>query len=64
MSALKGDNGGTRHSQPWFSGPCLLEHMESVDTANRRALVPYGGTAGIASDQNFRGFAGQPDPAN
>ena len=62
MSALIGDNvvePGTH--MPWFNGPCLLEHMESVDTANRSVHAPFRMAVQRVSrpDQTFRGFAGQ-----
>jgi len=61
VSALKGDNMlGKSDATPWYDGPSLLQHLETVD-ARREA-----GTGGFRMpvqwvcrpDQNFRGFAG------
>jgi sulfate adenylyltransferase large subunit len=62
ISALKGDNvveAGTH--MPWFHGPCLLEHLESVDTSNRSVHAPFRMAVQRVSrpDMTFRGFAGQ-----
>jgi len=66
LSALKGDNVVVPSTHmPWFGGPCLLEHLESVETA------AHAGSEGNAQpfrmavqrvlrpDQTFRGYAGQ-----
>ncbi len=62
ISALKGDNvvEGSTH-MPWFHGPSLLDHLESVDTQNRLVHAPFRMAVQRVSrpDQTFRGFAGQ-----
>ncbi len=61
MSALKGDNVVEPGSHmPWFHGPCLLEHLESV-TPRIAAFRPRSRMAVqrvSRPDMNFRGFAG------
>ncbi|MGN2254343.1 sulfate adenylyltransferase subunit CysN [Frateuria sp. GZRe12] len=61
VSALRGDNVSTcSERMPWYTGPCLLEHLETV------AIEPPAATAGFRMpvqwvcrpDQNFRGYAG------
>jgi sulfate adenylyltransferase large subunit len=62
ISALKGDNVVEESTHmPWFHGPSLLEHLESVDTQNRLVHAPFRMAVQRVSrpDQNFRGFAGQ-----
>ena len=62
LSALKGDNVVEAGSHmPWFHGPCLLDHLESVDTSNKLQHAPFRMAVQRVSrpDQNFRGFAGQ-----
>ncbi|HEV2274909.1 MAG TPA: sulfate adenylyltransferase subunit CysN [Acidobacteriaceae bacterium] len=67
MSALAGDNVVERSTRmPWYSGPTLLEHLESVPARHQldgtsfrlpvqRVIRPGQDFA----QQNFRGFAGQ-----
>lgn len=62
VSALEGDNVVTRSERtPWYQGPSLLEHLESVPAAVQspqsgfRLPVQYV----IRPNQDFRGFAGQ-----
>ena len=62
VSALRGDNVVRRGSQtPWYSGPTLLEYLESVpvkaggDERPLRFPVQYV----IRPDSRFRGFAGR-----
>jgi sulfate adenylyltransferase large subunit len=62
VSALRGDNVVARSSRmPWYRGPALLEHLETVPAAaEKRALglrlpVQYV----IRPNQDFRGLAGQ-----
>ncbi len=61
VSALRGENVSTRATtMPWFDGPSLLEHLETV------AIEPPAQTLGFRlpvqwvcrPDQNFRGYAG------
>ncbi len=62
VSALAGDNVVDRSKRmPWYSGPSLLEYLETVPlaaaprTGGFRFPVQYV----IRPDANFRGFAGQ-----
>jgi sulfate adenylyltransferase large subunit len=62
MSALDGDNVVGRSARtPWYHGPSLLEHLESVpidhdaNLADMRFPVQFV----IRPDLNFRGYAGQ-----
>jgi sulfate adenylyltransferase large subunit len=62
ISALEGDN--VVHSSshtPWYSGPALLEFLESVPVARENAALAFRFPVQrvIRPDQNFRGFAGQ-----
>jgi sulfate adenylyltransferase large subunit len=62
LSALKGDNVVDPSSNmPWFNGPCLLEHLESVETYNRSIESPFRMAVQrvVRPNQNFRGYAGQ-----
>lgn len=61
LSALEGDNLTARSpNTPWYDGPALLEHLESVDT--RAAAVASGLRLPVQwvnrPNQDFRGFAG------
>jgi sulfate adenylyltransferase subunit 1 len=62
VSALAGDNVVERSQRtPWYSGPSLLEHLETVpiaaapQTKDFRFPVQYV----VRPDASFRGFAGQ-----
>ena len=62
ISALKGDNVvGPSAQTPWYEGPSLLEHLETVpidrdfNLTDLRFPVQYV----IRPDLDFRGFAGQ-----
>ena len=62
VSALEGDNVVDRSSNtPWYTGPTLLEHLESApvwtDAAERPLRLPIQRV--IRPDQHYRGFAGQ-----
>jgi sulfate adenylyltransferase large subunit len=70
ISALRGDNvvergpeGGT--TMPWYDGPTLLEHLETVETAGDRDLdhrrFPVQWVIRPISDEHhdYRGYAGQ-----
>ncbi len=62
ISALAGDNVVTRsRNMPWFDGPSLLEHLETVQPADRRAESPFRFAVQrvIRPNQDFRGYAGQ-----
>jgi len=61
VSALRGDNVSSRSAaMPWYTGPSLLEHLETV------TIVPPTATTGFRMpvqwvcrpDQHFRGYAG------
>ena len=61
LSALNGDNLSTHSdAMPWYSGPSLLEHLETVELSTQdtsgglRLPVQYVSRP----HQNFRGFAG------
>lgn len=60
MSALRGDNVSTRsEAMPWYTGPALLEHLETVDT---RRLPQPGSVFPVQwvnrPNADFRGYAG------
>ena len=62
VSALEGDNVVDRSTRmPWYDGPTLLEHLESVpvwtDAATQAFRMPVQRV--IRPHQDFRGFAGQ-----
>ena len=61
LSARFGDN-VTRRSDnmPWYSGPTLLEHLETVEIGERAAALPLRFPVQYVSRPNadFRGFAG------
>jgi sulfate adenylyltransferase large subunit len=66
MSALEGDNVVDRgDSMPWYDGPTLLEHLESVELAGDRNLddrrIPVQWVIRPMSDEHhdYRGYAGQ-----
>ncbi len=62
LSALKGDNVVERsHRMPWFTGPSLLEYLESVDTRGHSLEAPFRmAVQGVLRpDQTFRGYTGQ-----
>jgi sulfate adenylyltransferase large subunit len=62
ISALKGDN-VVQHSErmPWYSGPTLLDHLETVPIARDRNLTDmrFPVQYVIRPNPDFRGFAGQ-----
>ena len=61
ISALEGDNVVTPSQRmPWFEGPTLLEHLESVESepvAEADFRMPVSRV--IRPDQKFRGYSGQ-----
>jgi bifunctional enzyme CysN/CysC len=66
MSALRGDNVVDRSAaMPWYDGPALLEHLETVHIAEDRNLVntrfPVQYVIRPMSDahHDYRGYAGQ-----
>jgi sulfate adenylyltransferase large subunit len=62
ISALDGDNVVVRSRRaPWYRGPSLLEHLETVPAASDRNLDDFRFPVQyvIRPHQDFRGFAGQ-----
>jgi sulfate adenylyltransferase large subunit len=62
ISALDGDNVVARSERtPWYFGPTLLEHLESVPVAGAIQHAPFRLPVQrvIRPNQDFRGFAGQ-----
>jgi len=62
ISALVGDNVvSSSQNMPWYSGPALLEHLETVDFHETRPqeAVRFPIQYVIRPDSRFRGFAGQ-----
>ena len=61
MSALKGDNVASRSEvMPWYGGPSLLDHLETVHIASDRNLhdLRFPVQFVIRPNLDFRGFAG------
>jgi bifunctional enzyme CysN/CysC len=61
LSALKGDNVVSRSdAMPWYSGPPLLDHLETVHIAGDRNLTDlrFPVQYVVRPDLDFRGFAG------
>ncbi|OHE84968.1 MAG: adenylyl-sulfate kinase [Lysobacterales bacterium RIFOXYD1_FULL_69_11] len=61
LSALRGDNMlGLSEATPWYDGPSLLEHLETVEVTrtsrDRGFRLPVQWVC--RPNQNFRGFAG------
>jgi sulfate adenylyltransferase large subunit len=66
VSALKGDNVVERtDAMPWYAGPTLLEHLETVELAgdrnhaDRRFPVQWVVRPMADSHHDYRGYAGQ-----
>ena len=66
LSALRGDNVVERsEGMPWYEGPTLLEHLETIEIAGDRDLehrrFPVQWVIRPISDEHhdFRGYAGQ-----
>jgi sulfate adenylyltransferase large subunit len=61
VSALQGDNIVEPSARmPWFDGPALLEHLETVDTGHQRAGAFRMPVQRVSRpDASFRGYAGQ-----
>ncbi|HZF94264.1 MAG TPA: sulfate adenylyltransferase subunit CysN [Allosphingosinicella sp.] len=63
VSGLAGENVTFRSSaMPWYRGPALLEHLETVPVAGRAAAgEPFRMAVQWVNrpDQNFRGYAGR-----
>jgi bifunctional enzyme CysN/CysC len=64
ISALNGDNvvENSEHT-PWYKGPTVLHHLETVHIASDRNLVDFRLPVQyvIRPDLNYRGFAGRID---
>ncbi len=61
MSALKGDNVASKSdAMPWYHGPPLLDHLETVHIASDRNLTDlrFPVQYVIRPNLDFRGFAG------
>ena len=61
MSALDGDNVTTRSKRtPWYQGPSLLEHLESVDVSRTTETTGFRLPVQWVNRPNldFRGFSG------
>jgi sulfate adenylyltransferase subunit 1 len=62
VSALEGANVVARSGEmPWYSGPTLLEHLEtvSIDRSSSIDAIRFPVQYVIRPDSTFRGFAGQ-----
>lgn len=62
ISALDGDNIVDRSAKtPWYAGPTLLEHLETVDIrpATKMDALRFPVQTVIRPDATFRGFAGR-----
>ncbi|MBI3047436.1 MAG: 50S ribosome-binding GTPase [Acidobacteria bacterium] len=62
LSALHGDNVIARSARtPWFAGPPLLEHLETVDVGRNVTAQPFRLPVQLVLRPNdgFRGYAGQ-----
>jgi bifunctional enzyme CysN/CysC len=61
MSARYGDNITTRSAKmPWYAGPTLIEHLETVSVDEEAAELPFRFPVQYVNrpDLDFRGFAG------
>ena len=60
LSALKGDNVlASSDAMPWYDGPALLEHLETVEIdAETDGVFRFPVQWVSRPDQNFRGYAG------
>ncbi len=61
MSARYGDNVSSRSARtPWYSGPTLVEHLETVDVESQAASRPFRFPVQWVNRPNldFRGFSG------
>ncbi len=62
ISALEGDNVTVRSDRtPWYDGPSLLEHLETVEVDRQAADADFRFPVQLVvrPDQSFRGYAGQ-----
>ncbi len=61
ISALKGDNVTESSPQmPWYTGPALMEHLESVEIEQAHQSLPFRMPVQWVNrpNQDFRGFSG------
>lgn len=61
ISALRGDNVASQSiNMPWYGGPTLLAHLESVEVLGDLAGKPFRMPVQWVNrpDQNFRGYSG------
>jgi bifunctional enzyme CysN/CysC len=61
ISALRGDNvAAASTSMPWYAGPTLLSHLESVEIARDHEVKPFRLPVQWVNrpDQHFRGYSG------
>ncbi len=61
VSALRGDNVVTHGTaMPWYTGPCLLDHLETLDPENDGTTggLRYPVQLVLRGDGDFRGYAG------
>ncbi len=61
ISARFGDNVTAKSDRtPWFNGPSLLDHLETVPVGNRRLSAPFRMSVQWVNrpDLDFRGFSG------
>jgi bifunctional enzyme CysN/CysC len=65
ISGLRGDNIAGRSARtPWYAGPTLIEHLDTVEVdQDRRARGPFRMAVQWVNrpDLDFRGFSGQVD---
>jgi len=62
LSALRGDNLTRRSSRsPWYSGPTLLDHLETVDAGPAPEFEPFRMPVQFVNRPNsrFRGYCGR-----
>jgi bifunctional enzyme CysN/CysC len=62
MSALRGDNiTAPSPNTPWYTGPSLIEHLESIEVTDHAAAQPFRMPIQWVNrpDSDFRGFAGR-----
>jgi bifunctional enzyme CysN/CysC len=62
ISALAGDNVVTRSvAMPWYEGPSLLEHLETVEVLENAAAQPFRLPVQLVlrPHQHYRGYAGE-----
>jgi bifunctional enzyme CysN/CysC len=62
VSALKGDNIiASSDKLPWYRGPSLIQHLESVEVGNQQQQAPFRLPVQWVNrpSSDFRGFAGQ-----